>query len=216
MDNKPVHMLSTFATFITSVERIVKSTKRAFLGYASIIIPNVVKIYNKFMGGTDSFDQRLVYYKTRVRSKRWPVIIFTHFLEAAVVDSYILHRDSKKLVRGNQGYNLLSFYEMLIDQLATPCLRKGGRPGISIKESRQEDEDKAKRYIGRHKIYFERRSAKESITRRRCRVCHQQTQSGCKTCDVGLCVFSDRLSSNADDDCCFDKYHDPETPNLYD
>ena len=214
-----MHMLSTFATFISTVDRVVRSATKHFLGYASIPIPTIINIYNKFMGGTDSFDQRLFYYKTRVRSKRWPVRIFTHFLEAAVINAYILHRDSKRLERSQQGYTLLSFYELLIDQLATSSLKKGGWPGASIRECRKTDETKAKRFVGRHKIYYEKRIRVKSgagATRRRCRVYHIQTLSGCKTCDVGLCLLSSRLDSDPNDDCCFDKYHDPETPDLYD
>ena len=105
----------------------------------------------------------------------------------------------------------------MIEQLATPCLHKGGWPGASIKECRKTDETKAKRFVGRHKIYFEKRTQDAGVTsRRRCKVCQTQTTSGCKTCDVSLCLISNRLDSDPNDDCCFDKYHDPETSDLYD
>ena len=154
-----------------------------------------------------------------MRSKRWPVRVFTHFLEASVVNAHILYRDSKGLVRGEKGYTLLSFYEMLIDQLATSQLTKGGWPRASAKDCRKEDENKALRFVGRHKIFLEKRTrekvGKKMDFRLRCKVCKKQTTSGCKTCNVGLCLYSNRLDSNPNGESCFDKYHDPETPDLY-
>ena len=46
----------------------------------SIPIPTVVTTYNAGMGGTDSFDQRMSYYKTIVRTRKWmQIIIFISY-----------------------------------------------------------------------------------------------------------------------------------------
>jgi len=158
MNSNPVHVVLTFQTLITTVDRVVKSAQKTFVGYAAIIIPTVVKIYNKFMGGTNSFCQKLYYYKTRVHSKGWLVRVFTDFLKASVVNGHILYRDSKGLVRGEKGYTLLLFYEMLIDQLATSQVKKGGWPSTSAKDCQKEDENKALGFVGRHKVFLETRN----------------------------------------------------------
>ena len=208
MDNKPVHMVSTFKTFIGEVRRVTKSATNTFLGYAMIVIPTIIMIYNKTMGGTDSFDQKLVYYKTRVRCKRWPIGIFTQFLQCAVVNGAIVYRDDKKLLTSQNGYTLRTYLDLLIDQLATTQLRRPGRTTVTHHAEAEEDETKAKRFFGKHSIFFVRRSrTSEGPTRWRCKMCKSLTQSGCKTCEVALCIESD---PNDPEDCCFNKYHDKD------
>ena len=51
--------------------------------------PAIAMIYNGCMGGTDSFDQFLTYFRTIVMTKRWQTRIFTHFLMAGVVNAHI-------------------------------------------------------------------------------------------------------------------------------
>jgi len=51
--------------------------------------PAIAMIYNGCMGGTDSFDQFLTYFRTIVMTKRWQTRIFTHFLMAGVVNTRI-------------------------------------------------------------------------------------------------------------------------------
>jgi len=79
--------------------------------------------------------------------------MFTHFLQYAVVNASILYRDDKKIVRGNPGYNLKSFMDLLIKQLATPQLRNVGRHH-TIKSTNSVDETKAMRNIGKHSFFL--------------------------------------------------------------
>jgi len=51
--------------------------------------------------------------------------------------------------------------------------------------------------------------------RTRCKVCKKQTTSGCKTFNVGLCLYFSRLDSDPNYDKLFDKYYDPERPDFY-
>ena len=55
MDNKPVHLLSTFKIFLDTCSRIFKQAKK-YAGHVTLYIPSVIKCYNKIMGGTDNFD----------------------------------------------------------------------------------------------------------------------------------------------------------------
>jgi hypothetical protein len=119
MDNKPVHFISTICSKISEVLRVVKEGG-LYVGKRLIPIPTITMLYNRsIMGDTDQFDQLLSYYRTRVVTKRWQTRIFTHFLLVAVVNASILYRLDKKLTRGQPGYDLLSFLNLLIDELAT-------------------------------------------------------------------------------------------------
>ena len=81
-----------------------------------IKIPTFTMIYNGYMGGTDSFDQLLSYYRTMIKTKRWQTHIFTHFLMLAAVNARILFKlsggkDLKpgSLKKGGAGFTLLEF-----------------------------------------------------------------------------------------------------------
>jgi hypothetical protein len=51
----------------------------------------IISLYNETMGGTDAFDQRLECYRPKVKTVSWKVKVYCHFLNAAVVNAYILH-----------------------------------------------------------------------------------------------------------------------------
>jgi hypothetical protein len=83
------------------------------------------------MGGDDMLDQMCSYYWTTIKTKRWQIRIFTHFLMAAAVNAHILYKlgggEKMKeggLVRGDEGFDLLSYISMLVDQLCTALSAK--------------------------------------------------------------------------------------------
>ena len=131
MDNKPVHFVSTFATKWSDFSRVVKEQMR-YVGKQTIKIPTLAMIYNACMGGTDMFDQICSYYRTTFKSKRWQIRLFIHFFMAAAVNAHILYivgggEEMKVvgLVRGDKGFDLLSFIGLLIDQLCMKLPAKG-------------------------------------------------------------------------------------------
>ena len=206
MDNKPVHFISSFLSKMSIVERVVKVGKK-YMGKALISIPTLAMIYNQCMGGTDQFDQLLSYYKTTVKTKRWQTRIFTHFLSCAVVNASILYRLYHNLLRGEKGFDLLSFIDMLVDQLATP------RADEKIQAAAEEGYDM--RYVGVHspvlckrEMVVVRGKTIEKDTRRLCSVCGIRTNQFCKQCRMLPLCFG----SNEDELSCWEKYH---TPNLY-
>ena len=66
LDNKGVHLLSNFAGSQpqSTASRYNRKTKT----YDTIVCPNIVKVYNKFMGGIDSFDSYIALYRTKTKS----------------------------------------------------------------------------------------------------------------------------------------------------
>ncbi|UJR12827.1 hypothetical protein I4U23_005296 [Adineta vaga] len=58
-----------------------------------IICPQMISKYNKFMGGVDSFDQRISCYSIDRKSKRNWFRIFIYFLQASLSNALICYND---------------------------------------------------------------------------------------------------------------------------
>ena len=194
MDNNPVHFLSTIPTRASVVSRAIKE-ENAYRGHNLIGIPTLALTYNGTMNGTDRFDQQLSYYESTIKTLRWQPRIFTHFVSAAAVNAHILYKTSKNLRRGDKGYSLLKFLDMLIDDLA--------------KAHREEKKGKsaASRYVGLHcpvkKTNFVYSDGTRNEGRQLCEICDKRVNTYCEQCDVALC-FGDYENPN---ESCFKKCH---------
>lgn len=194
MDNKPVHFLSTIPTRASVVFRAIKEGN-AYRGHNLIGIPTLALTYNGTMNGTDRFDQQLSYYESTIKTLRWQPRIFTHFVSAAAVNAHILYKTSKNLRRGDKGYSLLKFLDMLIDDLA--------------KAHREEKKGKsaASRYVGLHcpvkKTNFVYSDGTRNEGRKLCEMCGKRVNTYCEQCDVALC-FGDYENPNKS---CFKEFH---------
>ena len=197
MDNKPVHFISTIATKSSEVTRVIKEGTK-YVGRENIPIPTIAMNYNAAMGGTDRFDQKVSYYRTTIKTKRWQTRIFTHFIHCAVVNAHILYCIKKGLNRGDDGFSLLSFIGLLVDELAAPQRKKGTFVGPT---------ESPLQYPGLHfpciKSSITLTNGKRKECRQLCRVCNDRTNSFCKRCKVPLC-FSTEMEC---DDSCFESYH---------
>ena len=121
-DNKNVHVLHTYPSTISTVERVGKNNTGAFVRL-KIDRPDVVGHYNRGMGGTDLFDQFGSYYRTNVRKKKWPPRIIFHFLLGAAINT--------RIIAGTSA-TLLDFLDELITGLIAGA-------NIDIVESDNED-----------------------------------------------------------------------------
>ena len=102
------------------------------------------------MGGTDGMDQQLTYYKPRIKSRRWPVRIFLHFLQVSTFNSFVLYRQDKA-----PNMTFLQYTEMLLDKMAVSCLKRPGRKVSPVKAAKISKN--ASRYTGSHEAFFYRR-----------------------------------------------------------
>ena len=59
-------------------------------------IPSPVYHYNKHMGGVDKSDQLIHYYNVLRSSKKYWKTLFFHFIDIAVVNSYIIHLETEE------------------------------------------------------------------------------------------------------------------------
>ncbi|XP_026323631.1 piggyBac transposable element-derived protein 3-like [Hyposmocoma kahamanoa] len=88
-DTKAVTMLSTCSGSapMATCKRWVKTAKRKI----DVPQPNVVKNYNTCMGGIDLCDRLIAYYRSAMRTKKWPVRAFSHFVDLSIVNCWIMY-----------------------------------------------------------------------------------------------------------------------------
>lgn len=90
MDNRSVTMASIFtgASPLHDVRRWDKKEAK----YVLVPCPNTVASYNKSMGGVDLCDRIISYYRIAMRTKKWPVRVFWHFIDLAISNCWIEYR----------------------------------------------------------------------------------------------------------------------------
>ncbi len=69
------------------------------------------------MSDTDFFDQKMAYYFPEIRSKKWHVRVFIHFIYTAVINSHILMCEHLGLQRGDACFRLEDYIDKLIKRL---------------------------------------------------------------------------------------------------
>ena len=62
----------------------------------NIPCPQTVKAYNAGMGGVDRCDQLLSFYRIRTKSVKWYKRLLYHFVDLALVNSFVLYKHLKK------------------------------------------------------------------------------------------------------------------------
>lgn len=131
-DNRGVSLASTFdsAQPISTVKRYDKKTKSK----VDISCPRAVLTYNKFMGGVDLLDGLVSYYRINIRSKKYYHKLIFHFVDVALVNSWLLYRrdcDMQNFPKKTIS-DLLQFKTdvsaALCSQGKDPTEKKRGRP----------------------------------------------------------------------------------------
>ena len=111
-DNKPVHILSTLNSGLVECQRRIQNETTKRWERMNYHQPSIIKTYNKAMGGTDSFDQRLSYFKPALKTRRYLPRVFSHFMMASVVNAFIIHRQYHNT--NKKSFQLRHFIEKLI------------------------------------------------------------------------------------------------------
>jgi len=93
MDNKEVHILSNYhnPNDLSIVQRKKKDGNKI-----QISCPSSIADYNKNMNAVDKFDQLMSSYSLDRRSKKWWHRILFYFLDASVINAYILYKQMGK------------------------------------------------------------------------------------------------------------------------
>ncbi|XP_016362385.1 piggyBac transposable element-derived protein 4-like [Sinocyclocheilus anshuiensis] len=82
-----------------------------------IPVPSAVKDYSKYMGGVDLSDSLIEHYNVLHKTTKWYKTFFFHFLDIAVVNSFILHQELAK-AQSKVPLNHKLFRETLVSELA--------------------------------------------------------------------------------------------------
>ncbi|XP_049340780.1 piggyBac transposable element-derived protein 4-like [Astyanax mexicanus] len=212
MDTREVTVCSTNhqAYCGATVQRRVKSRDGTW-SLQSIPVPEPVRAYNKYMGGVDLSDALIKYFSVSQKTMKWYKKLFLHFVDIAVVNSYIIHRELS-LAKEEKPLTQKGFREALCLQLAdlgSESRRASGAAELEQEEGvLQPPGDAGERGCYPVPIVdpsFAAKRDKASAGRRNCVLCLQKkkytkTIYKCRSCDVPLCIIVDRL--------CFTEWHD--------
>ena len=84
----------------------------------TVICPVAIRDYNRYMGGVDYFDQLHSAYSISWKSRRWWMRIFYYAVDACIVNSYILYKNTVKDVQSyTQPLPELKFRSILANEL---------------------------------------------------------------------------------------------------
>ncbi|CAK1541427.1 unnamed protein product [Leptosia nina] len=157
---------------ITKVDRIgFVDKKRAKI---QVDCPAVIKMYNKYMGGVDRFDENVDSMRVGLRGKKWWYPLFAFGLDAACQNAWLIKRQSEN----NWTYcdfrrNVAMIY---LQKYGKPLTRKSDcglplqiRVPAEVRSSGSADDH-----------------SQMDCSQRRCGYCHQRTRKMCGKCNVGL------------------------------
>ncbi|XP_030627655.1 piggyBac transposable element-derived protein 4 [Chanos chanos] len=233
-DTRDVTLCSTVHKAFSgqSVQRRIKNPDGTW-SIQKVPVPEPVMEYNKFMGGVDLSDALIKYFSVTQKSRRWYVKLFLHFIDIAVVNSFIIHKEMA-LARQKRPLTQKRFRELLCMELAdcgNPQASTTGKgaSGASSSSLAQGPGQKSKlkvqcscmRKAKSNNLKSQRKQKsqgcfpipvcqistnpflKASQGRRRCVRCKMKTMFKCKSCDVPLCLVVDRV--------CFTDWHEEKS-----
>lgn len=63
--------------------------------YINVDCPHAISSYNKYMGEVDLADRYVSYYRIAIRTKKWPLKVFWHFIDVAAGNSWVIYKKDK-------------------------------------------------------------------------------------------------------------------------
>ncbi|XP_030646870.1 piggyBac transposable element-derived protein 4-like [Chanos chanos] len=168
-------------------------------------VPEPVRAYNKFMGGVDLSDALIKYFSVSHKCRRWYMKLFLHFIDIAVVNSFIIHKEMA-LERQQKPLTQKRFRELLCMELTDCRQPEASTPVETVIEAPpspppQSPEQKPKGCFPAPVCEISTDPfLKATQGRRRCVHCKMKTIFKCGSCDVALCIVVDRL--------CFTEWHE--------
>lgn len=104
-DNREVIVARTFASAqpVSIIERWDRKLKRNM----SVECPSIISLYNKFICGVNALDALSANYRIHIRFTKYYHWLFFHFVDMAIVNSWLLYRrDSESLAvpKGAEGF----------------------------------------------------------------------------------------------------------------
>jgi hypothetical protein len=204
MDGKPVHLLSTFPTRWSMVKR-GKAAADGTYSKVDIPRPTVIGAYNQGMGGTDLVDQLSTYYDDRMRTYKWQIRIYNHFLRISAINAHVLYYKSQ-----GAKTTLLSFITAVATEWcgvasvetpnSPPAEESLVSPGPTYFSKAAWVAHRERRCTGKH-TPLAVSTAKECDQRGYCKVCNAKACFKCRQCNVYLHI------GGADERGCWERFH---------
>ncbi|XP_031696929.1 piggyBac transposable element-derived protein 4-like [Anarrhichthys ocellatus] len=160
----------------------------------SIPVPDSIVDYNRSMGGVDLSDALIGFYSVRHKTMKWYKTFFYHFVDIAVVNSYLLHKELFKL-RQDSTQRKPFTHKTFREQLAKEMLEFAQGSAVTTPPPSPSTTCMPMMY-----------DSEETRVRRLCKRCHEagmtkvKTSIYCRRCDVPLCFNSKKN--------CFQLWHD--------
>ena len=125
-DNRTVDLVSSHVGVepVSTVVRYDKKQKKNI----TVPCPEIIKVYNKFMGGVDLHDSLTALYRFPIKSKRWYMYIFFYTTNMMVVNAWLRYRSHAQVLKV-RPMRLAEFQGRLATQLVSPKAPVG-RPRI--------------------------------------------------------------------------------------
>ena len=76
-DKKPIHFLSTINPAPKPDDQVFAKCRKKDCTLKDVPCPEVVQMYNKYMGAVDKNDQMCSYFTVSIQTKKWPPRIFS-------------------------------------------------------------------------------------------------------------------------------------------
>ena len=218
MDKKPVHLLSTIMSKASTCFHQVKQGAEAAATWSRVqfLIPSIIKVYNKFMGGTDGFDWRIAAFRPKIITKSWVPKVLCHLLNAAMVNSYLIYKwHYGKLGELNEErFHLSEYVKIIMNELADEYIQsKVLITGLIVQETNTRskaswNKDRFRR-VGAHfpvqnmiSSESSREASDNKYRRRKCIMCHRKVSYQCEQCGVFLCLDAPTGKAN-----CWKQFH---------
>jgi hypothetical protein len=82
--------------------------------------PEIIMFYNDTKCGADTVDQMVRYYSCRVKTRRWPLMLFMNFIDIAAVNSLIIWLNTDPSWNAKKSHRRRLFLHELGLQLIRP------------------------------------------------------------------------------------------------
>jgi hypothetical protein len=204
-DNKPILMASS--AHAKTPEDICRRWSKKDKRYIDVKRPAIVRTYNEKMGGVDLCDRMISFYRMKARTKKWTVRTILHFIDLALVNSWILYRQDK-LKEKTPAKDILQFLDFRIEIAQIYLAVADDEIVESNSGDSDEDEPPAKRKFQSIPAKAQRTSCARHMPEMddiknamRCRnsECSGKTKVKCQYCKVYLCLRAERN--------CFEQFH---------
>ncbi|OWR52641.1 hypothetical protein KGM_202606 [Danaus plexippus plexippus] len=210
-DTKTVRLLSTYVgvkpfaskNINKQISKVTRWDRKKKTHY-DIDCPQIIKEYNRHMGGVDLMDGLLGRYHIRMKTRKWTNRIFYHMVDVAMVNAYILYH---RLHPHADKIELPTFRTQVAESLCVcgtiPVKRSVGRPSNTTpppkiptaKRAYLPTDDIRYDQIG-HWCVFRDRSGKKQCKYPKCK---SETQAYCTKCNLSLCSSTTKT--------CFYDFH---------